>query len=85
VLAPICIILAAITIMTAGSAAAQVSRGDGVLTFNGGYITGSSAITGNTVDGGLINLTSNWLWDNELIEDNVLHAFNLGVGFRLGS
>ena len=29
------------------------------------------------------NYTLNWLWENDLFENNLLHAFNVGVGFKL--
>jgi hypothetical protein len=31
------------------------------------------------------NYTLNWLWDNELLKDDLLHSFNLGLGFKLGT
>ncbi len=31
------------------------------------------------------NYTLNWLWENELLEDDLLHSFNLGLGFKLGT
>jgi hypothetical protein len=30
------------------------------------------------------NYTLNWLWDNDALKDNLLHAVNVGVGFNLG-
>jgi hypothetical protein len=184
-----------VTLLAAGAAVAQIGPGDGLLTINGGYVTGSSAATDQTIDGGMISLTYekrdwsnplsvvinigyasasgdsgsgssrvetstnsipvyfggkywlgkskiqgylgaaigvyfswlnrevvatgesfssiektglglgvpiggtfsigetvlinanytlNWLWENELIKDDLLHSFNLGLGFRLG-
>lgn len=195
VLARISVLIAAAAFVTAGTAAAQIGQGDGLLVFNGGYVTGSSAISGENIDGGIIsfayekldwsspfsfgfsiaytsvdgdsgsgsnrvrtsansvpmyfggkywlgkskvqgylgvalglyfswldkeyvetgdsyssiettgmglgipiggtfsigktvfinaNYTLNWLWDNEILKDDLLHAFNLGIGFKLG-
>ena len=44
VLARISVLIAAAAFVTAGTAAAQIGQGDGLLVFNGGYVTGSSAI-----------------------------------------
>ena len=30
------------------------------------------------------NYTFNWLWSNELLKNDALHAFRLGLGFNLG-
>lgn len=30
------------------------------------------------------NYTLNWLWSNDYFESDILHAFNLGLGFKVG-
>lgn len=32
-----------------------------------------------------VNYTFNWLFDNDFLENDMLHVFNLGLGFRWGS
>jgi hypothetical protein len=31
-----------------------------------------------------LNYTLNWLWSNEFIKNDLLHTFNVGIGFNLG-
>jgi hypothetical protein len=30
------------------------------------------------------NYTLNWLWENDLFKDDLLHSFNVGIGLKLG-
>jgi hypothetical protein len=196
VLAKTLVVAMSVTLLAAGTAVGQIGQGEGLLTFNGGYVTASSAVTDRTIDGGVIsvtferldwkspfsvgfnigyasasgdsgsgnsrvetstnsipvyvggkywlgkskiqgylgaaigvyfswldrevvatgesfssiektgfglgvpaggtfsigetvfinaNYTLNWLWDNELLKDDLLHSFNLGLGFKLGT
>ena len=57
VLLVVSLVIAAAIIFPLGTAQAQVSPGDGLLTINGGYITGTSAVTTETVDGNSIMFT----------------------------
>jgi hypothetical protein len=31
------------------------------------------------------NYTLNWLWENELLKNDLLHSFNLGLGYKFGT
>ena len=79
VLAKTLVFAISVTLLAAGTAVAQIGQGDGLLTFNGGYVTASSAATDQTIDGGMISLTYEKLdWENPV-------SFGINIGYASAS
>jgi hypothetical protein len=55
----------------------------GATGFGMGVPIGAAVSIGETVviNG---NYTLNWMWSNDFFDNDLLHAFNIGLGFRLG-
>jgi len=74
-LSAILVVVAIAIVSLPGAALAQVTPGDGLLTVNGGYIFGTSAVTSESVDGGAITLTY------EKLDWNKPVSFGFSVGY----